>query len=111
MRCSPEEPQSESRSTFSDADTDDDDFMIEWLRLAARRTADSARISVRREGRSRSDLWTPKMQALTKHPRSEGCVTTFVGNRRMNAVNTCFRSLMAALWGTRSMATQRVYQW
>ena len=36
MRHSPEEPQSKSYITFSKADTADDDFMIEWLLLAAR---------------------------------------------------------------------------
>ena len=35
MRHSPEEPESKSYITFSDADTGDDDLMIEWLRLAA----------------------------------------------------------------------------
>jgi TfoX/Sxy family transcriptional regulator of competence genes len=35
MRHSPEEPESKSYVTFSDKDTADDDFMIEWLLLAA----------------------------------------------------------------------------
>ena len=35
MRHSPEEPESKSYVTFSAADTADDDFMTEWLRLAA----------------------------------------------------------------------------
>jgi len=36
MRHSPEEPASKSYITFSEADTANDDFMIEWLLLAAR---------------------------------------------------------------------------
>ena len=36
MRHSPEEPESKSYITFSNKDTADDDFMIEWLLLAAR---------------------------------------------------------------------------
>ena len=36
MRHSPEEPESRSYVTFSPADTADDEFMIEWLLLAAR---------------------------------------------------------------------------
>ena len=36
MRHSPEEPESKSYVTFSDADTADDDFMIDWLIVAAR---------------------------------------------------------------------------
>ena len=35
MRHSPEEPESKSYITFSEEDTADDEFMIEWLRLAA----------------------------------------------------------------------------
>jgi hypothetical protein len=35
MRHSPEQPESKSYITFSEADTADDDFMIEWLLLAA----------------------------------------------------------------------------
>jgi len=35
MRHSPEGPESKSYLTFSEADTADDDFMIEWLLLAA----------------------------------------------------------------------------
>ena len=35
MRHSPEEPRSKSYITFSEADTADDEFMIEWLLLAA----------------------------------------------------------------------------
>jgi hypothetical protein len=35
MRHSPEEAESKSYITFSEADTADDDFMIEWLLLAA----------------------------------------------------------------------------
>ena len=34
MRHSPEEPESKSYITISEADTADDDFMIEWLLLA-----------------------------------------------------------------------------
>jgi hypothetical protein len=36
MRHSPEEPESKSYMTFSEADTADDEFMIEWLLLAAK---------------------------------------------------------------------------
>jgi TfoX/Sxy family transcriptional regulator of competence genes len=36
MRHSPEEPASKSYVTFSDADTADDDFMVQWLVRAAR---------------------------------------------------------------------------
>ena len=36
MRHSPEEPESKTYVTFSDADTASDDFMVEWLVLAAR---------------------------------------------------------------------------
>ena len=36
MRHSPEEPESKSYITFSDADTADDGFLLEWLELAAR---------------------------------------------------------------------------
>jgi TfoX/Sxy family transcriptional regulator of competence genes len=35
MRHSPEEPESKSYITFSEVDTVDDEFMIEWLLLAA----------------------------------------------------------------------------
>ena len=35
MRHSPDEPESKSYITFSQADTADDEFMIEWLLLAA----------------------------------------------------------------------------
>ena len=35
MRHSPEAPESKSYITFSEADTADDEFMIEWLLLAA----------------------------------------------------------------------------
>ena len=35
MRHSPEEPESKSYVTFSEADVADDEFMIEWLLLAA----------------------------------------------------------------------------
>lgn len=35
MRHSPEEPESKSYITFSEADTAADEFMIEWLLLAA----------------------------------------------------------------------------
>jgi TfoX/Sxy family transcriptional regulator of competence genes len=35
MRHSPDEPESKTYITFSDADTADDEFMIEWLVLAA----------------------------------------------------------------------------
>jgi len=36
MRHSPEEPESKTYVTFSDADTADGDFMIDWLVIAAR---------------------------------------------------------------------------
>ncbi len=36
MRHSPDEPESKTYITFSDADTADDEFMIEWLLLAAK---------------------------------------------------------------------------
>jgi hypothetical protein len=36
MRHSPEQPESKSYITFSDTDTADDEYMIEWLQLAAR---------------------------------------------------------------------------
>lgn len=36
LRHSPEGPSSKSYVTFSDSDTANDDFVIEWLRLAAR---------------------------------------------------------------------------
>ncbi len=36
MRHSPEDPESKSYITFSEADTADDEFMIEWLLLAAK---------------------------------------------------------------------------
>ena len=36
MRHSPEEPESKSYISFSEEDTADDEFMIEWLLLAAR---------------------------------------------------------------------------
>jgi hypothetical protein len=35
MRHSPEEPESKSYITFSEVDSADDEFMIEWLLLAA----------------------------------------------------------------------------
>ena len=35
MRHSPDEPESKSYITFSETDTADDEFMIEWLLLAA----------------------------------------------------------------------------
>lgn len=35
MRHSPEEPESKSYITFSDTDAANDEFMIEWLLLAA----------------------------------------------------------------------------
>jgi len=35
MRHGPQEPESKSYITFSEADTSDDEFMMEWLRLAA----------------------------------------------------------------------------
>ncbi|HEY0937562.1 MAG TPA: TfoX/Sxy family protein [Trebonia sp.] len=35
MRHSPEEPESKSYVTFSEADTADDEFMVKWLLLAA----------------------------------------------------------------------------
>ncbi len=35
MRHSPKEPESKSYVTFSDADTADDDLMIDWLIVAA----------------------------------------------------------------------------
>jgi hypothetical protein len=36
MRHSPEAPESKSHITFSEADTADDEFMIDWLLLAAK---------------------------------------------------------------------------